>query len=63
MNLSLHQRLDALGIPHRFEDGPGTHAAVYAKRDLAETLAYLMRALPHPPIGDHAPAHAGRHSG
>jgi S-formylglutathione hydrolase FrmB len=60
MNLSLDRRLNELGIPHLFEDRPGTHAAVYSKHDLAETLDYLMGVLPHPPIGRHARAH-GRH--
>ncbi len=54
MNLSLDRRLNELGIPHLFVDRPGTHAAVYAKHDLAETLDYLMRVLPHPGIGHRA---------
>jgi S-formylglutathione hydrolase FrmB len=54
MNINLDQRLNELGIQHVFVDRPGTHAAVYAKRDLTETLAYLMRVLPHPPIGQAA---------
>ncbi|MDX6607372.1 MAG: hypothetical protein QOD14_1912 [Solirubrobacterales bacterium] len=62
-NLSLNDRLNELGIPHVFVDRPGTHAAVYAKHDLAETLVYLMHVLPHPRIGHGAPSHAGRHSG
>jgi S-formylglutathione hydrolase FrmB len=63
MNLNLDSRLNELGIPHLFVDRPGTHAAVYAKRDLAETLPYLMRTLPHPPMGRRTRSHAGRHTG
>jgi diacylglycerol O-acyltransferase / trehalose O-mycolyltransferase len=62
-NLSLDRRLTELGIPHHFVDRPGTHATAYAKHDLAETLPYLMRVLPHPPIPRHARSHAGRLSG
>jgi S-formylglutathione hydrolase FrmB len=58
MNLSLDERLDQLGVSHLFVDRPGTHAAIYAKRDLSETLPYLMRILPHP-----WPTHRGRTRG
>ncbi len=54
MNLGLDQRLSQLGIPHSLMDRPGTHDAVYAKHDLNETLTYLMRVLPHPPVGHRA---------
>jgi S-formylglutathione hydrolase FrmB len=63
MNISLDQRLNELGIPHLFNDRPGTHAAVYAKHDLTEALAYLMRVLPHPPMRHHARPDAGLKSG
>jgi S-formylglutathione hydrolase FrmB len=63
MNLNLERRLTELGIPHVFVDRPGTHAAVYAKHDLAETLDYMMGVLPHPPVGRHARAHARHRSG
>ena len=63
MNRSLNRRLDELGIPHLFRDRPGTHAAIYAKRDLSETLPYLMRVLPHPRIDRHARRRGGSHSG
>jgi S-formylglutathione hydrolase FrmB len=44
MNVSLHQTLVGLGIPHVFEDrGPGIHSMVHAQRDLASTLPGLMR--------------------
>jgi diacylglycerol O-acyltransferase/trehalose O-mycolyltransferase len=51
-NLSLDRRLEELGIPHLFVDRPGTHAAVYAKHDLAETLDYLIGVLPHSANGN-----------
>ena len=63
MNIDLDERLNELGIAHLFQDRPGTHAAVYAKHDLTETLRYLTQMLPHPPIGQHARSHGSRHSG
>ena len=51
---TLHQRLDALGIPHLYVDyGPGAHSWPYWQDDLAATLpsitAFFARAqqLPH----------------
>jgi S-formylglutathione hydrolase FrmB len=38
MSLSFHQRLEALGIDHVWEAGPGTHNYDYWRRDLALTL-------------------------
>ncbi len=58
-NLNLDRRLTELGIPHVFVDRPGTHAAAYAKHDLAEALPYLMRVLPHPPMWRHARHRSG----
>jgi S-formylglutathione hydrolase FrmB len=44
-NLSMHRRLDELGIPHLFEDwGPGAHAWPYWADALAATLPALMAA-------------------
>jgi S-formylglutathione hydrolase FrmB len=62
-NLSLDRRLNELGIHHVFVDRPGTHAAAYAKHDLAETLDYLMGVLPHPRTGHRAPANAEHRPG
>jgi S-formylglutathione hydrolase FrmB len=43
-NLTLHQRLQTLGIAHLWDDyGPGTHTWPYWRRGLAETLPVLMR--------------------
>jgi S-formylglutathione hydrolase FrmB len=45
-----HDRLDAVGIAHRFDDyGPGTHTWPYWARDLRETMGPLMDAFAHPP--------------
>jgi hypothetical protein len=45
-----HDRLDALGIPHFFDDyGPGTHTWPYWARDLRETIGPVMDAFAHPP--------------
>lgn len=44
MNVNLHERLAALGIGHRWDDyGPGGHTWPYWRRDLSETLPWLMR--------------------
>jgi S-formylglutathione hydrolase FrmB len=44
-NLSMHRRLDELGIPHVFDDwGPGAHAWPYWADALAATLPALMAA-------------------
>src|SRR6266511_2011068 len=49
-NVSLIDRLDALGIPHVWDDyGPGTHTAPYWSRDLGLDLPLIMRAFRHPP--------------
>jgi S-formylglutathione hydrolase FrmB len=54
MSLSLHRRLDALDIPHVFDDyGPGTHSWSYWQRDLRLELPRLMTAF------DRAPAAPG----
>lgn len=46
MNVSVHQRLQELGIEHRFVDyGPGAHNLLYGARDLEQALPELMRAL------------------
>jgi S-formylglutathione hydrolase FrmB len=43
-NLTLHQRLEKLGIAHLWDDyGPGTHTWPYWRRGLAQTLPILMR--------------------
>ena len=54
-SVSFHQRLDALGIGHVWDDyGPGTHNYAYWKRSLERTLPQLMavfaehRAAPSP---------------
>src|SRR4051812_33203030 len=44
MSVSFHQRLDALGISHVWEDyGPGTHNYDYWREDLRKTLPEFMR--------------------
>jgi S-formylglutathione hydrolase FrmB len=44
-NVTLHQRLRALRIPHLWDDyGPGTHTWPYWRRDLQQTLPRLMAA-------------------
>jgi len=49
-NVSLHDRLDALGIAHVWDDyGPGTHTPPYWARDLGLDLPLIMRTLRHPP--------------
>ena len=45
MSVSLHGRLDALGIDHLWDDyGPGTHSYDYWRDDLAKTLPAFMAA-------------------
>jgi S-formylglutathione hydrolase FrmB len=49
-SLDLHDRLDALGIPHVWDDyGPGGHDWPYWQRDLRETLPAIMATFAHPP--------------
>lgn len=49
-SLSLHQRLDGLGIPHVWDDyGPGAHQWYYWDRDLVWLLPQLMKVFAHPP--------------
>lgn len=49
MNVNLHERLAALGIRHRWDDyGAGGHTWPYWRRDLSETLPWLMRRFAHP---------------
>ena len=50
MSLSLHHRLEALGIDHTWDDyGPGTHTWPYWQRDLQQTLPSLRATFAHPP--------------
>ena len=45
-SVALHERLGALGIPHVWDDyGPGVHLWPYWRRDLRQTLPWLMRAI------------------
>ena len=47
---NLHDRLDALKIPHVWQDyGPGAHSWPYWERDLRLTLPDIMNAFAHPP--------------
>ena len=49
-NVSLHERLDALGIAHVWDDyGPGTHTPPYWSRDLGLDLSLIMQTFRHPP--------------
>jgi S-formylglutathione hydrolase FrmB len=49
-SLDLHTQLDALRIPHVWDDyGPGCHCGQYWTRDLQETLPDLMATFAHPP--------------
>jgi S-formylglutathione hydrolase FrmB len=49
-NVSLHDRLEGLGIAHVWDDyGAGTHTAPYWSRDLGLDLPLIMRAFRHPP--------------
>ncbi len=44
-NVTLHQRLRSLGIPHLWDDyGPGAHTWPYWRRDLQRTLPRLLAA-------------------
>lgn len=44
MNVSLHRRLDALGIRHVWDDyGPGSHTWPYWRKDLRVTLPAFMK--------------------
>ncbi len=48
-NVSFHERLAALGIPHVWDDyGPGTHTWPYWTRDLEQTLPDLLAVMEHP---------------
>jgi len=48
--VSLHQKLDQLGIPHTWDDyGNGTHSWPYWARSLRRSLLEMMRALSNPP--------------
>jgi S-formylglutathione hydrolase FrmB len=50
MSVSLHQRLDALGYEHVFDDyGPGTHSWPYWQRDLRAELPRVMATFAEPP--------------
>jgi len=49
-NVSLNDRLDALGIAHVWDDyGPGTHTPLHWSRDLGLDLPLIMQTLRHPP--------------
>jgi S-formylglutathione hydrolase FrmB len=49
-NVSLHQRLAALGIPHVWDDyGPGTHTVPYWIADLRRSVPEIMGVFRHPP--------------
>jgi S-formylglutathione hydrolase FrmB len=49
-NVSLHDQLDTLGIPHVWDDyGAGTHSPPYWIRDLSLDLPLVMRTFRHPP--------------
>lgn len=49
-NVSLQRRLQALHIPHVWDDyGPGQHRWPYWQRDLRETLPLFMKAFGHAP--------------
>jgi S-formylglutathione hydrolase FrmB len=49
MNVAVHRRLVALGIPSTYHDyGPGGHAWPYWQRDLRATLPWLMGVFAHP---------------
>lgn len=48
--ISLHQRLQQLGIDHTWDDyGPGSHSWPYWQRDLRESLPTIMETFAHPP--------------
>jgi S-formylglutathione hydrolase FrmB len=49
-NVSLHDRLDELGIQHTWDDyGAGTHTGAYWIRDLELSLPQIMRTFRRPP--------------
>ena len=49
-SVSLHERLDALGMPHVWKDyGPGCHTAPNFTREVTDTLAVFERVLANPP--------------
>ena len=49
MNIAFHDRLLKLGIPSIWDDyGPGGHDWPYWRRDLRQTLPWLMRLFEHP---------------
>ena len=49
MNVALHQRLRQLRIPHVWDDyGPGSHTWPYWRRELGESLPFIMRAFQRP---------------
>ncbi len=49
-NVSLHDRLNALGIGHVWDDyGSGTHTAPYWSRDLSLDLPLIIQTFRHPP--------------
>lgn len=49
MNVNLHGRLARLGLPHIWSDyGAGGHTWPYWRRDLRETVPWLMRRFAHP---------------
>ncbi len=50
MNVSFHDRLDALAARTLWDDyGPGTHSWPYWQRDLRETLPLMLKAFADPP--------------
>ena len=58
MTIALHQRLDALGIPHLLDDyGPGTHSWPYWQRDLRRELPRIMATFRDPPSRPRAFTH------
>jgi diacylglycerol O-acyltransferase / trehalose O-mycolyltransferase len=51
MNVSLHDKLSSLHIPHVWDDyGPGTHSWPYWQRDLRQALPSLEDAFAHPAV-------------
>jgi S-formylglutathione hydrolase FrmB len=57
-SLSLHSRLDALGITHVWDDyGAGTHTWPYWARDLQRTLPGFLDVLAHPPAAPKSVTH------
>lgn len=45
-NRDLHQALDALGIPHDYEEFPGDHSWPYWETHLADTLRFFAEYMP-----------------